>query len=551
MLKSLSVQNFSLIDNIDLKLEDGLTVITGETGAGKSILLGALSLILGERVKHDALKDKAKKCIVEGEFELKDFRIQQLFDDFDLDYEELIVFRREVTPLGKSRNFINDTPTTIDVMKRIGRELIDIHSQHQSLKINDKNFQLDILDSLASNKKAVEDYYKKYQAFQQVKKKLLEKKEYAGNSKKQEDYLLFQLNEIDALALEVGEIEELESEQQFFANREEVVHHFKLIEHIVSAEGGNLLGQFNQIDSSIASLQAHLTKMEEIKKRFDSLKIELDDLVREIESYESNFQFDPDRQRFVEERLTEIHHLQRKHGFETTNQLVKFRADLEKELNNIAHVDEEIKQLEQAVEEQEKQLYKDASEISKKRLAVIQKFETELQNILKELGMPNIEFKIDHLRKETIDSSGIDEFEFLFSANKGLPLKKISSTASGGEISRLMLGIKLILAEHKRLPCIIFDEIDTGVSGEIADKMGSMLEQLGVNCQVLSITHLPQIAAKGENHILVYKEEKENITRTSLRKLSGDDRISEMAKMLSGEKLSEAAINNARELLSM
>lgn len=551
MLTHLSVQNFSLIDHIEIDFKDGFTVITGETGAGKSILLGALSLILGERMRHEAQRDASKKCIVEGTFDLSNFNMQMLFEDSNLDYEKTTIFRREISPYGKSRNFINDTPTTLEVMKRIGSELIDIHSQHQSLLINDTAFQLDVLDNLVQNKNRLKEYKEGYNAYKKGLGLLLEKREYANEAKKKKDYLQFQLDELSALGLKEGEVEELETEQRFFANSEEILNNFKAIQHLLSGEEPTILSQVSTLKQYIDTLRNHLDEIGEVQERFNSLTIELNDLANEMESYAENYQYDPERHQLIEERLTEIHRLQQKHALANTDQLIEYHRTMEEELNAISFIDDEIKGLEEGIEKQYEELLSAAKIISNNRKKVVTSFAKEVELLLKALGIPHARFEVSHQLKETIALNGIDEFEFLFSANKGLAPQKIAATASGGEISRLMLAVKYILSEHKQMPSIIFDEIDTGVSGEIADKMGGILGSLGKHCQVISITHLPQIAAKGKTHIMVFKDEEEGLSKTRLKQLDNEERIREMAKMLSGEKMSEAAINNAKELLSM
>lgn len=549
MLKQLSVQNFALIDELTIHFSDGLSVITGETGAGKSILLGALRLILGERADHSSLKRQDEKCIIEGVFEVSAYDIKDLFEEHELDYWEETIIRREISPQGKSRSFINDTPTTLDVMKRIGERLIDIHSQHQSLQINDADFQLTVIDALASNQSLRKDYSVKYKAYTELKDRLNKLEETASEAQKEEDYLRFQFEELEALDLKAGEVDDLENEQERLANSEEILRNFSQIDDILNQSEENAIQMLRQVKLLIDQSSRYFEEMEEVSARFQSSLIEIEDLAQELGAKAENFDFDPSRQQFVEERLGEIHRLQKKHLMNNAEELIQLKEEIDQKLAELSNFDLEIEKLSKSLAQVKTELYDLANALSKGRLKVIETISKHVEESLAKLGIPHAVLSIKHEKLKVAQAKGIDQFSFLFSANKGVAPQLVAKTASGGEISRLVLSIKALLAEHQQLPTILFDEIDTGVSGEVADQMGSLLSEIAKKRQVISITHLPQIAAKGKSHYFVYKSNDGERTKTQIRSLEQEERINEIAKMLSGKNLTDAAINNAKELL--
>lgn len=550
MLKQLSVQNFALIDQIEIEFDKGLSVITGETGAGKSILLGALSLILGNRADHDSLKDKSKKCIIEGVFDVSNYDLKSFFDQVELDYADNAIIRREINPQGKSRNFINDTPTTLEVMKSLGSQLIDIHSQHQSLKINDAIFQLEVLDALANNQDQLEKYQAIYKSYKQLSARLEALTIEAAESKKQEDYLTFQFEELEALNLKQGEIEGLEEEQERFANSEEIISNMSQLVNGLSQGETNVVDSLAQLKQLLSQTEKYDASLKEDSERLTSLHIELVDLAAELESKAEGFHHDPERQQIVEERLGEAHRLQLKHQLSSAEELIPLKIKLEQQLEAISTVDQQLAATEKELKQSRSELKQLATQLSEKRIAASKQLIKEVEKTVHQLGMQYARLEVNQLSREEFNQYGIDNFDFLFSANKGMEPQLISKTASGGEISRLMLAIKRVLAEYKHLPTILFDEIDTGVSGEVANQMGIILEEIGSQRQVISITHLPQIAAKGKSHFYVYKEDEGERSISQMKRLTQDERVEELAKMLSGSTLSEAARINAKELLS-
>jgi len=550
MLHHLSIQNFALIDQLNIDFDKGLSVITGETGAGKSILLGALRLILGERADHNSLKNSEQKCIIEGTFKVTDYQLQQFFESNDLDYWEETIVRREISPQGKSRNFINDTPTTLEVMKNLGRKLIDIHSQHQSLQINDPAFQLKVIDALAGNYYLKEKYKKAYNTYTEDLEALAHLKNKASEAKKEEDFFKFQFEELSALALKDGEAKELSQEQEQLANSEDILRNFSQMEAMLSEQEGNVIEMMQQLKRLFAENSNYLPDFKELSDRFQSTTIELEDIAQDLSQQASSYEFDPNRQLYVEERLGEIHRLQQKHQLGDAEELLILLDEFDEKLQVISNYDDQIKKLENALFNSEKLVLELAEELQTKRLSVLPQLEKSVVKSLQQLGIPHADFKVEHQESEKVQKSGKDTFQFLFSANKGIPPQQLAKTASGGEVSRLVLSIKSLLASKQKMPTIIFDEIDTGVSGEVADQMGTVLNKLAENMQVISITHLPQIAAKGAAHFFVYKADEGERSTTQIMQLNEKDRLNEIAKMLSGKNLSEAALNNAKELLN-
>ncbi len=549
MLNQLSIQNFALIDQVEIDFSGGLSVITGETGAGKSILLGALGLILGKRADHSVLKDTSRKCIVEGVFDLRGYKLSVFFDKNDLDYSDSSILRREINGNGKSRSFINDTPCTLDVLKKLGSQLIDIHSQQQTLQLNDSQFQLKIVDALAGNDKLLSSYQKDFVVYQNLKSRIQSFEQELAEAKQQEDYLNFQFKELEELNLKVGENDVLEQEQKRFANSEDILKNLSEAQSLLTDKEDNIIGQLSALKQCMQQSEQYDSDFTELLGRVSSMLIELQDVSSEVEGKSQDFEYDPERHRVVEERLGDIHRLQKKHVCSDADTLIEIKENIESQLLAVSNSDEQLKSLEKELDQIKEKLATQASKLTKKRKASLPSFQTKVEETLQSLGIPFACLRVEHQNQNDFTKSGKDSFDFLFSANKGIDPAKVSKTASGGETSRLMLAIKEIIAQHQQLPTILFDEIDTGVSGEIAEKMGTILAKIGKQRQVISITHLPQLAAKGEHHYFVYKDVVNDRSSTQLKKLTDDERISELAKMLSGSTLTEAALNNAKELL--
>ena len=549
MLNQLSIQNFALIDQVEIDFSGGLSVITGETGAGKSILLGALGLILGKRADHSVLKDTSRKCIVEGVFDLRGYKLSVFFDKNDLDYSDSSILRREINGNGKSRSFINDTPCTLDVLKKLGSQLIDIHSQQQTLQLNDSQFQLKIVDALAGNDKLLSSYQKDFVVYQNLKSRIQSFEQELAEAKQQEDYLNFQFKELEELNLKVGENDVLEQEQKRFANSEDILKNLSEAQSLLTDKEDNIIGQLSALKQCMQQSEQYDSDFTELLGRVSSTLIELQDVSSEVEAKSQDFEYDPERHRVVEERLGDIHRLQKKHVCSDADTLIEIKENIESQLLAVSNSDEQLKSLEKELDQIKEKLATQASKLTKKRKASLPSFQTKVEETLQSLGIPFACLRVEHQNQNDFTKSGKDSFDFLFSANKGIDPAKVSKTASGGETSRLMLAIKEIIAQHQQLPTILFDEIDTGVSGEIAEKMGTILAKIGKQRQVISITHLPQLAAKGEHHYFVYKDVVNDRSSTQLKKLTDDERISELAKMLSGSTLTEAALNNAKELL--
>ena len=550
MLSSLTIQNYALISKLEIDFSSGFSVLTGETGAGKSIILGALSLILGQRADSKSIGQGADKCVIEGIFDISSYGLQTFFEEKDLEYDEkLCVIRREIWTSGKSRAFINDTPVGLNDLKELGSRLIDIHSQHQNLMLGDDSFQLQVLDALAGNSELRLLYKNTYRQYILLKKELEQLKGDTAKAASDHDYLSFLYQQLDEASLKSGEQEELEKESETLSHIEEIKRGLFKIDQLLSAEeNGIVQGLKNSLDTAQA-LKGVYTPANEATDRLLSAYLDIKDLALEIASRQENLEFDPQRMSLITERLDLLYSLQQKHKVESTEALIELRDEIENKLQSIENSDIALAALEKKVVESYSEVIRLADKITEERKNAALRIETQLVEKVNVLGMPYMKFCAELSAKTAPDETGIDNVNFLFSANKNIPLKPVSLTASGGEISRLMLGIKALIAGAMALPTIIFDEIDTGVSGEIADKMGGIMQDLGKVMQVIVITHLPQIAAKGESHYFVYKEESGEITETMIKKLSPDERIREIAQMLSGSGLTEAAVANAKELL--
>ena len=552
MLKQLYINNFTLIDMLDIQLNPGFSVITGETGAGKSIILGAINLLLGQRADTKCIKQNTRKCIIEAHFDISRYAMQPFFNENGIDYDaDDCILRREISPTGKSRAFINDTPVSLTVIRSLGGQLIDIHSQHQNLLLNEDNFQLDVVDIIADDRPLLEQYKSRFTEYKAVMKELKRLKEEAVENKKNEDFMRFQLKELTDAELRHGMQEELEQESDMLSHVEEIKSALYNVESLLGESSGEdgITDKLKEAVRSLENITEIYPETKSMAERLDSCYIELKDILQEISSSTANIDFDPQRLETVNTMLDKIYSLEKKHCVSTVEDLLSIQAGLESKLNKIDNGDDEIA----AMLENEQQLAKEcgslAEKLTKARLEAAKAIEREIPQRLIQLGIPNVRFAVKLEQKE-LGPDGRDRASFLFSANTSTQMQPVAQVASGGEIARVMLSLKAMISGAVKLPTIIFDEIDTGVSGKVAEKMAEIMQEMGHSeRQVISITHLPQIAAKGSTHYKVYKEEGENGTTSKMRTLTSDERITEIAQMLSGSEITEAAISNAKELL--
>ena len=549
MLVKLYVQNYALIKDLDVEFENGLTIITGETGAGKTILLGALSLILGTRADTSVLLEKNEKCIVEGTFRIEEYDLTEFFTNNGLDYEPVTILRREINPAGKSRAFINDTPVTINLLKELGDRLIDIHSQYQTLMLSDNSFQLSVIDSFAGTVRLKAEYARVYRNFRNLKKEFAEAKEKADRNKADIEYYRFQLNQLEGAKLTGGEQEELEKEQELLAHAEEIKLALSSASSLFSSDAGSILSMLREARTTLSKIREFLPQGEEFLARADTSFIELNDLATEIEKLAASIDADPHRLAIVNNRLDTIYSLIQKHRVNNLNELIIKREDIKQLVKSIETGDERLTELESVLLEETGVLTKLADEISAKREHILPEAEKNITGLLRQLGMPNARFRISFSKLEDFTPSGTDHADFLFSANKQVEPENLAKTASGGELSRVMLSLKSLLTKNTNLPTIIFDEIDAGVSGEVADKVGQILAGMGKYMQVVNITHLPQVASRGTKHYHVYKDDTGDSTVTRIKLLSPDERVLEVARLLSGSEVTPTALKNAKELL--
>lgn len=549
MLIKLYVQNYALIKELDVELENGLTIITGETGAGKSILLGALSLILGTRADSNVLLDKNEKCIVEGTFRIEAYELNEFFASNELDYEPVTTLRREINPAGKSRAFINDTPVTINLLKELGDRLIDIHSQHQTLMLNDNTFQLNLIDSFSGTAKLKNTYRESYTAYRKLKKEYTSLKEKSDKNKADLEYYRFQYNQMEEAKLKPGEQTDLESEQELLSHSEEIKLGLSTSSNLFYSEGISILSMLREVKANLSKIKAYLGESENLLARTESSIIELDDLAVEIEKLSVSIEADPQRLAIVNNRLDNLYSLFQKHHVRDLDELIAKKEEIRNLINSIVSSDERLSELDALVEKEASSLKRISGEISDKRRAVLPEIESRVTELLKQLGIPNAKFRILLSRLQEFTSTGVDQADFLFSANKQIEPENLAKIASGGELSRVMLSLKSLLTKNNNLPTIIFDEIDSGVSGEVADKVGQILSAMGKYMQVINITHLPQVASRGTRHYHVYKDDTDSSTFTRVKLLSPEERILEVARLLSGSEITETAMKNARELL--
>lgn len=550
MLTQLSIKNYALINELKIDFSSGLSIITGETGAGKSILLGALGLVLGNRADSSTLKDNSKKCIVEAKVSIANYNLREFFEGVDLDYEDHTIIRREILPSGKSRAFVNDTPVNLSILNDLRSNLIDVHSQHQTLSLSDTNFQFSVIDALAKNGSKIESYKKGLIKLKNLKKQLEDLKTSQREANQQHDYNLHLFNELNDANLEIDEQEILEEKLEKLNNIEDIkINLSEALEISINEEIG-LQTLLNTLENRLFKISSFSKEYKDLSDRITSVKIELDDIVSELEDENENVEFNPNEAEELNDRLQLIYNLQKKHYVNSNKELLEILEELSNKIIAVESSEEVINQKESEIKEVEQKLNDLAEKISKARQKVIPSLQSALQSLLSDLGMQNALFLIKINLKDSYFSNGKDELQFLFSANKGGSFGELKKVASGGELSRIMLAIKKILSENISLPTIIFDEIDTGVSGEISNKIATIMQQMSKQMQVITITHLPQIAAKGNNHYKVYKEDINNTTTTNLRLLNPDERIVEIAEMLSGKEFSETAITHAKELLN-
>ena len=550
MITSLSIENFALIEKLSVKFTDGFSVITGETGAGKSILLGALGLVLGKRADLTSLKNKEEKCIIEACFQIKNYNLKSFFDDNDLDYEDETIIRREILPSGKSRAFINDTPVNLAELQGLSTYLIDIHSQHQTQELSDDVVQFQIIDSVASNLDLITEYSAKLKEYKKYKSELKAKNEFLQSVLKEQDYNTFLLEELLSANLKSGEQEELEHQFEKLNNVEFIKEILVKSFSISNGEQFGILQNLKEIKLSFQKIAGFSNEYNILHERINSVLIEFDDIEKELNQMSENIFSNPDELQLINEKLQLIYALLKKHQVNSVNELLQIQNDLDNKVVSVTILESEINSIEKLILEIESNLNNLATEIHKNRIEAIPILTDKLASILGQLGMSNARFNIQLIVKEEYYVNGKDEIEFLFSANKGSDFGLLKKVASGGEMSRIMLAVKSILSQYSKLPTIIFDEIDTGVSGEIAHKMGEIMKGMSQNMQVFAITHLPQIAGKGKDHFKVFKVIKDNQTQSELKLLSNDERVIEIAQMLSGSTISDSALNHAKELLN-
>lgn len=549
MLTALSIKNYALIDDLKVDFPEGFIIITGETGSGKSIMLDALSLILGKRADMSALRNKEEKCIIEAEFSLQNYEFQTLFEELDIDYDPQTIIRREILPSGKSRAFVNDVPATLEVLSRLGQVLVDIHSQHQTLALSDTSFQFAIIDAMANNKPLLTEYVQLHQLLKKEQKKLEELIEFQKNAKKEYDYNLHQLKELKSATLEEGILEELEESYEEASNIEDIKENVSESLYLLNDENIGILNNLRELRRSFSSLTEYKQLYRDLYERIESTFLELEDLASEISDIDESIEADPDNLEQISKQLNKIYSLQKKHSVATVEELITIQQELEEAVSKTESVDIDLNKQKKIVEEQHTATLKKANQLHKGREKVIPALDKKLTNFMHELGMPNGRFSITLTATDTFFANGNDELSFLFSANKGGDFGQLKKVASGGELSRIMLAVKAIMAEHTALPTIMFDEIDTGVSGEISQKMGDIMKQMSQNRQVFAITHLPQIAAKGAYHFKVFKEDSKGKTTTHLKLLTEEERITELSEMLEGKNSGASARNHAIELL--
>lgn len=551
MLKHITIRNFALIEHVEIELSAGFSVITGETGHGKSVFLGAVAMLLGQRSDVKAIREGADRCVIEGLFDLEGFGLEPLFEENDIDYDRECIIRRELAASGRSRAFINDTPVNVSLLKEIGARLIDIHSQHQNLLLGDRNYQLGVLDVLAGNRVLQGGYKERYDKYISLQRELAERRKALEAAKRDEEWLRFQLDELEAASLKSGELQELEQELQELSHAEDIQAALYGAYNAIDSDERSMLQALREASSALSRIAAHYGAAQELADRLESNYIELKDCCDEMQQRAGRVQFAPARLEFVENRVAQIYSLMKKHRVESAEDLIALAAEYSAKLDSIAFGDDDIRELEKRIKSASEELLQVAAELTANRKESAAQLQEKIIAILVNLGMPMIRFEVEFRPVDGFTPSGCDDVVFLFSANSSSAPQPLCDVASGGEMARVMLALKSLIASSTKQPTLIFDEVDTGVSGILAERMGRIMQQMACGfCQVLSITHLPQVAALGSNHYKVYKEETDKGTVTNIIRLEQEDRVREIAQMMSGEVLSEAALDNARGLLS-
>ena len=549
MLQHLHIQNYALIEDLSVDFTDGFSVITGETGAGKSILLGALGFVLGDRADTGVLFDKDRKCVVEAQFQLDDERLQPLFDLNDLDYDCECILRRELSPQKKSRAFINDTPVSLQTMKEIGCQLVDIHSQHDSLLLTDEGFQLHLLDEIAQNNELLAQYKQEFAQYNALCRRLKELQNLAEKNIGENDYLKFQLEELQTAHLKGGEYAEIEQSLNMMENAEEIKTLLVNANGLLESADGAILPQLNELSSALHRLGQLLPQTEELQQRIESTHVELKDIAYDLERLQDGTQFDEERMQELQERYDLLNRLMMKHHVKDFEDLIQLRNEIEAKVNAFENIDKDIEQAEKALKEQTTLLKQLATKLHIMREKAAKSFSANVTDLARQLAMPHAVFQVQLEPLASFSSTGLDQVHFLFSANKGVDVAELSKVASGGELSRLMLSIKSVVSQHNYIPTLIFDEIDTGVSGEVAAKIGNIMQGMGTSLQLVSITHLPQVASKATHHYFIYKDNEGERTQSHIKVLSAKERVGEIAKMLSNDKVTPEAIKAAEVLL--
>ena len=549
-MTSLSIKNYALIEDIQINLQQGFTIITGETGAGKSIMLGALSLLLGKRADYSAIRDAEKKCVIEGAFDISAYDLKSFFAAEDLDYEPQTIIRREILPSGKSRAFVNDTPANLSSLQALGEHLIDIHSQHETLSLGENEYQFMVIDVLADNGTALKEYKQVHQELRLLQNTLEKVREEQALATREYDYNLFLLNELRQAKLEAGMQEELEERLEELSHVEQLTEQLGTAINLIQQEEIGAGNSLKEAKNALQKIAVIASGYQQLFERLQSVFIELDDIAVELENALEKVEANPQELEQVNDKLQVIYNLQKKHLVSTVSELKNIEAELEKKVAVTENAEEEIAAIQSLIDSKKKELENSASGIHETRKAVIPKFIQEIEAILADLGMPNARLKIELEKQKDFFVNGQDSLSWLLSANKGGNFNELKKAASGGELSRIMLAVKSILATYSKLPTIIFDEIDTGVSGDIAQKMAVILEKMGRVMQVISITHLPQIAARGNRHFKIFKEDLPQGTVTRIRELDQESRVEELAMMLGGNNISESAVAHAKALLN-
>jgi len=550
LLKSISIKNYVLIDELNISFNSGFSVITGETGAGKTILVDGISLLLGKRADLSVNRDKSKKCVIEGIFDIGAYNLKPIFDVNELDYDSETILRREISPSGKSRAFINDSPVNLHQLSKIGSRIIDIHTQHENINILDQDFQFEIIDAFSNNNEIVDEFRFIFNQYQELQRKIEKLKLDKESLNQSIDYNKFILNELDSANLFEENLEELEKNQVFLSNFEVISEELSFINNLLIDENIGIQTNIKKLLNSLSKISGKTENLNDLYERVLNLSTELDDINYELNEQFESLENNPEKLSLLIQKIDTVNTLLRKHSVNTIKDLKLVRDQFASKVDSTESIDEKIEEFEIKFNDLKDKLSKISKSITKKRMDAIPKFTTDIEIILKDLGMENAKFKIELNPSSNFNSFGMDDINFMFQANKGYEFKDLKSSASGGEMSRIMLAVKSIIAKYRKIPSIIFDEIDTGVSGAISQKMGHIMRSLSKYVQTFSITHIPQIAAMGSAHYKIYKYDEDNITKTTIIKLAEEERIVEIAKMLEGSSISESAINHAKRLMN-